>query len=308
MTKSASARNKSASRTKRPVSVASTLPPDHAPLDRELLKRLYAYMLRCRMVHDRAAGVARASRLQLRPADAREAIEVGCTIDLLPEDVALCPANSIAGPLLLGASVGAVLQRFSRPASKENRATVSPVVGAPGSFPDPTSFPNNIVSLPASADALAVAAGISYGYRNLAKSNIVFALDAGTVPARAVEAFTLISRDKLPVIAVIENLGRGSHPARLLDSARQHSIPCITVDANDVVAVYRVAREAIHRARTNRGGTVIDCYPLAVRGRKIPDPLVSMQEYMTRFGLWSDAWKSDLESQYIQEIQSATSA
>jgi pyruvate dehydrogenase E1 component alpha subunit len=306
MTKSVSARNKVGSPSKHSVTVASTLPPDHAPLDRELLKRLYAYMLRCRLVHDRAAGVARASRLQLRPADAREAIEVGCTIDLLPEDVALCPANSIAGPLLLGASVGAVLQHFSQ-TSKENGDPVPPVVGG---FPvlNSTGFPTNVVSLPPSADALAVAAGIAYGYRHLAKSNIIFALDAGTVPARAVEAFTLISRDKLPVIAVIENLGKGSHPARLLDSARQHAIPCITVDANDVVAVYRVAREAIHRARTNRGGTVIDCYPLPVRGRKVPDPLVAMQEYMARFGLWSDTWKAELETQYIQEIQSATSA
>jgi TPP-dependent pyruvate/acetoin dehydrogenase alpha subunit len=59
-----------------------------------------------------------------------------------------------------------------------------------------------------------------------------------------------------------------------------HSLPLIAVDGNDVVAVYRVASEAIAHARKGNGPTLIDCR-LSING----DPLQSMQQYLLGKGL-----------------------
>ncbi len=269
---------------------ASTQPGlknDHAPLENELLKQLYSNILRCRLVREAATATARTSRSKLKPATGREAIEVGCVIELQPDDTALCPENSTAAPLVLGTPAQELITSFQ---GKQR--------------PNPDKRRTNSISLPHSADALAIAAGIGYAYRQLGKTNVVLALDAGTVPARALDALSLIGRDRLPVIAVVENLGKDSHPARLLQTARKYKIPVITVDANDAVAVYRVAREAIHRARTGRGGTVIDCYPLPLPGNRPSDGVAAMERYMKRFGIWSDEWKQQLQAQYSAEIDS----
>lgn len=56
--------------------------------------------------------------------------------------------------------------------------------------------------------------------------------------------------------------------------------PKITVDKSDVVAIYRVAQEAIYRTRIGGGPTLIEC-------RQSPaDPLAYMREYLKKKNLW----------------------
>lgn len=58
------------------------------PLDEALLRRLYAYMLKCRMVEERIRLLYRQGRFagNYFAAVGQEATEVGATLDLLPED------------------------------------------------------------------------------------------------------------------------------------------------------------------------------------------------------------------------------
>ncbi|HKF45817.1 MAG TPA: thiamine pyrophosphate-dependent enzyme [Terracidiphilus sp.] len=62
-------------------------------------------------------------------------------------------------------------------------------------------------------------------------------------------------------------------------------LPQITVDGNDVVAVYRVAHEAIERARRDRGPTLIECAEYRLRGRTHNDPVTNMEAYLKGKGL-----------------------
>ena len=63
-------------------------------------------------------------------------------------------------------------------------------------------------------------------------------------------------------------------------------LPRIHVDANDVVAVYRVAHEAIDRARRGRGATWIKGVPFRVDGRlRGGDPVAGMEQYLRSKGL-----------------------
>lgn len=56
--------------------------------------------------------------------------------------------------------------------------------------------------------------------------------------------------------------------------------PKITVEASDVVAIYRVAQEAIYRTRIGGGPTLIECKQSAT------DPLVYMREYLEKKNIW----------------------
>jgi TPP-dependent pyruvate/acetoin dehydrogenase alpha subunit len=61
---------------------------------------------------------------------------------------------------------------------------------------------------------------------------------------------------------------------------RGYAFPLISVDGHDVVAVFRVASEAIAHARKGHGPTLIDC-----RATDSGDPLENMRKYLSSKGL-----------------------
>jgi hypothetical protein len=63
-------------------------------------------------------------------------------------------------------------------------------------------------------------------------------------------------------------------------------LPRMYVDANDVVAVYRVAHEAIDRARRGRGATWIEGIPFKPEGKRLKaDAVAGMELYLRGKGL-----------------------
>jgi len=81
------------------------------------------------------------------------------------------------------------------------------------------------------------------------------------------EGINLAAIWKLPVIFVAENNGYGeatpftyaSSCTNIADRASGYNIPGITVDGKNVLEVYRVAEEAVRRARNGDGPTLIEC-------------------------------------------------
>jgi len=81
------------------------------------------------------------------------------------------------------------------------------------------------------------------------------------------EGINLAAIWKLPVIFVAENNGYGeatpftyaSSCTNIADRASGYNIPGITVDGKNVLEVYRVAEEAVRRARNGEGPTLIEC-------------------------------------------------
>ena len=71
----------------------------------------------------------------------------------------------------------------------------------------------------------------------------------------------------LPIVYVIENnlyaektrISDTSRVANLADRASAYGIPDITVDGNDVIAVYEAVGQAVTRARKGRGPTLVEC-------------------------------------------------
>jgi pyruvate dehydrogenase E1 component alpha subunit len=84
---------------------------------------------------------------------------------------------------------------------------------------------------------------------------------------------------KLPVVFVCQNNGYGEHTryevatsaARISDRAAGYQIPGVTVDGNDPLAMYHVARQAIERARSGEGPTLIEAKTFRFQGHVFGD-------------------------------------
>jgi pyruvate dehydrogenase E1 component alpha subunit len=80
------------------------------------------------------------------------------------------------------------------------------------------------------------------------------------------EALNLASLWKLPVLFVCQNNGYAEHTkyeygtavANIADRAASYTMPGFTVDGNDPIAMWRVTRDAVARARAGDGPTLIE--------------------------------------------------
>jgi TPP-dependent pyruvate/acetoin dehydrogenase alpha subunit len=66
----------------------------------------------------------------------------------------------------------------------------------------------------------------------------------------------------------------------------EFGIPVFSVEANDAIAAYRVATEALHNARHGRGPCVIEALTLDGNGVSKEDTLRLLRTYMERHDNW----------------------
>ncbi len=133
---------------------------------------------------------------------------------------------------------------------------------------------------------IAVGAGLAIQYKKTDQVCVCFFGDASTNQSTFHEALNLASVWKLPVIFVCENNGYGisvsqaRHQAITDVSVRAsaYNIPGVTVDGNDVFAVYEAVGEAVLRARKGQGPTLIECKTYRWRGHFEGDPTVYRPE------------------------------
>ena len=129
---------------------------------------------------------------------------------------------------------------------------------------------------------IAVGAGLSAKYRGTDQVCVCFFGDGSTNQGTFHEALNMASIWKLPVIFVCENnlYGISMHQSRhqaiqdVADRAVAYNIPGVVVDGNDVLAVYEAAKEAIDRARSGQGPTLIECKTYRHRGHFEGDPTI----------------------------------
>lgn len=127
---------------------------------------------------------------------------------------------------------------------------------------------------------IAAGAGLSAKYRGTEQVCVCFFGDASTNQSTFHESLNLASIWKLPVVYVCENNGYGismsqeRHMAvkNISDRAIAYNIPGVTVDGNDVFAVYEAVGEAVKRARKQQGPTLVECKTYRHRGHFEGDP------------------------------------
>ena len=100
------------------------------------------------------------------------------------------------------------------------------------------------------------------------------------------ESLNMASLWKLPVVFVCANNGYAEHTKmsvgtsidRISKRAASYTMPGITVDGNDPLAMYAAAREAVDRARAGDGPTLIEAVTFRFFGHVFGDPDAYMDE------------------------------
>lgn len=129
---------------------------------------------------------------------------------------------------------------------------------------------------------IAVGGALAQSYLGKDNVTVTFFGDGASNQGTFHESINLASVWNLPVIFVCENNGFGiSVPVKQSTSvkdvsvrAKGYDIPGITVDGNDVYAIYEAAETAIKRARQGKGPTLIECKTYRWRGHWTGDPEV----------------------------------
>jgi pyruvate dehydrogenase E1 component alpha subunit len=129
-----------------------------------------------------------------------------------------------------------------------------------------------------------LASGAALACQYLGTNNVAvcFFGDGAANQGTTHEAMNLATCWKLPVVFVNENNMYGISSctlnsmcvANVADRAAAYDMPGVTIDGNDVIAVYEAAFEAVKRAREGLGPSLIECKTYRHRGHFEGDPCV----------------------------------
>jgi TPP-dependent pyruvate/acetoin dehydrogenase alpha subunit len=175
---------------------------------------------------------------------------------------------------------------------------------------------------PASAqgDHLSAATAAAVAHKRNRNNNVVvvFTGEATTKLPCWDDALKFARRRRLPIMFVVEN---NPWPGSKLkdeqedfaQKARSYGLFGITVDGNDVVAVYRVAFESLDRLRHGDGPVLVEARPYHITGqlkltKSDRDPLLHMERYLTAKKLFTERWKQSVLSGFSRQLDAAVKA
>ena len=262
-------------------------------ISNEKLLALYAAMLKCRMARE---GMR---RLAVRESPGLEAAAVGIALELVDGDwISPAPCNPLPC-LVKGVPVRTIFAWLRKPQSHI-----------------PAGFAKHGVIPPTGSDAVRLEASGRIALHHLRKKGrqvvVVFASAASEKKERISvaelrEFLRSAAAKRLPMLIVRHSYGRGEDWAA---AAEDCGLPGMTVDRDDVVAVYRVASEALAHARRGNGPTLIECKPWrlegrAARPRESHDPIRKMEIYLAGKGLSSRSFKAGVVLEFQRELDLA---
>jgi TPP-dependent pyruvate/acetoin dehydrogenase alpha subunit len=242
----------------------------------EKLLQLYVTMLKCRMIHERIRILFKNNELAKRGLTVQkayagyEAAVVGVVIDLLAED-AVFPHPGDFSPFFV---------QELQPA--ELFCTLL----------NPPALPSS------TAEQLKTATDAAMLKKLSGNKNIAVVISGQSHSSSSWQkALARASTHDLPMIFLSWN--------HVPQKTKSHNVPVITVDGNDVVAVYRVATEAMAQARMGNGPTVMEC---VTESQNPGDPIQNMENYLTRKGLFSEELRRREASKFSRELDAAVRA
>jgi TPP-dependent pyruvate/acetoin dehydrogenase alpha subunit len=266
-------------------------------IDDAKLKQLYATMLQCRLLTERARPLRRDKRLS----DAslgQEAIAVGCAIDLRPQDTVAVASHDSIVSLVKGVALSEVVAH-ARGNSAGGRT--------------------NIITSSDWGELFQAAGKAALAKQRDNKGNVVMVFTgvAATASGDWHQALRVAARRGLPVIFVVENNPWVEPAARARNGisklplkTQMDGVTSITVDGNDVVAVYRVAYESLERVRRGGGAVLIEAKPYRQHRQALlhgeRDPLTHMEQYLAAKKLFTKSWKKQLTQEFSRELNAVT--
>jgi TPP-dependent pyruvate/acetoin dehydrogenase alpha subunit len=250
---------------------------------------LYRIMRRNRSLEDRLVHLYRQGKVLggFYRSLGQEATSVGSAYALEPGDVLGPLIRNLGSVLVMGYTpLEIVLQHLGRAAS--------PSAGKEGNLHFGRPERGVVSSISMLGALVPVMAGVALAARLQRKRTVAMTYigDGGTSTGAFHEGLNFAAVQKLPLVVIAENNGwaystpfrRQTAAKSLADRATAYGIPGTSVDGNDVVAVYESSREAVRRARSGGGPTLVEARTYRMKGHAEHDA----QAYVPRDEL--DDW------------------
>lgn len=127
---------------------------------------------------------------------------------------------------------------------------------------------------------IATGAAYSAKYRGTDQVTLAFFGDSASNEGTFHESLNMAAAWDLPCVYIIENnlfgisvdIRRVTKEHELSKRAVGYGIPGVTIDGNDVFAVYETVKQAVERARRGEGPTLIECLTYRWQGHHVGDP------------------------------------
>jgi TPP-dependent pyruvate/acetoin dehydrogenase alpha subunit len=286
-------------------------------ISNEKLLAIYAAMVKCRMLEQRATLLFQQGKLgsDLHASEGREASAAAIAVDLQPQDT-LCMAPGDWLPAFVkGVSLEGIFRVLAPAGSQADSGATSEPSQKNILVPLNNTPPIEMVRERA-ADALVqkkgaiVAVFIAPGPDSLKPWHKTMA----TAAAKRLPIVFVHYADQPAEPASTRLKSGAGNPQAVL-----HGVPAIIVDALDPVAAYRVAYEAIIRARQARGATLLECtvHPVLppasgmengeqLNGMKSADPLTAMESYLKRKAIEPGPHNRLIVESFISDLDLAT--
>lgn len=294
--------------------------PDFAQ-DPAHLQQLYRLMTLVRLFDTKAINLQRTGKLGTYPSNlGQEAVSVGIGAAMQPDDV-LCPYyRDIGTQLQRGISMQDILSFWSGDERGNH-------------YQDPSEdFPVCVPIATQCLHAAGVAAAIRY--RNQPRAVICVCGDGATSQGDFYEALNIAGVWNLPIVFVVNNNQWAISVPRVAQTAAktlaQKAIAAgfsgEQVDGNDVIAVQHVISQALDKARTNGGPTLIEALSYRLHDHTTADdanryrdkqeleqawknePLLRLRRYLTASGIWSSQQEQALLDEYAILVEQAVQA
>lgn len=244
---------------------------------RERLLHLYRTMLLMRRFEEEIVNQYRRGTV---PGSAhvyigQEAIAAGLGAHLVPGDYLVSTHRGHAHSIMMGVPV--------RGLAAEILAKKTGVCGGKGGSMRLTCVEKGVIySSPIVGSNIPLAVGAALSIKMRGTKNIAVAPfgEGATNIGDFHEGLNLASLWELPVVFICENnmyalsvsQERSTKIEDLSTRASSYGVPGVTVDGNDVVAVYFAAKKAVERARGGGGPTLIECKTYRWLGHHAGEP------------------------------------
>jgi pyruvate dehydrogenase E1 component alpha subunit len=293
----------------------ANLEPD---IPEEILLKLYRTMVLARKFDERLLNLQRQGRIgTFPPTSGQEATHLGAVAALEPSDWFVPAFRESAAEIWRG------------------RSLESAILYSNG-FSEGVEIPQDSHDLPMAVPVgsqILHAVGLAWAakYRKTDRVVMVFFGDGASSQGDFHEGLNFAGVFQIPTIFVCQNnqwaisipRSKQTRSETIAQKALAYGMPGIQIDGNDILASYAAAQEAVQRARSGGGPTLIECvtYRLTMHTTaddprryrteqevelwKKRDPIKRFQKYLLDRGVLAKEKIAEIESVVLEEIQSA---
>lgn len=287
-------------------------------LDGDTLVTLFRHMLATRRLDERMINLQRQGRVgTYGPSRGQEASQVGTAMTLRPDDWTAQAFREMGMTLARGWKMDRTL--FFWGGYEEGNAVEEGHNDLP-------------IAVPVASQTLH-GVGIAWGMKIKKKDSVCMTYlgDGGTSEGDFHEAMNFAGVYNLPLVFIVQNNHFAiSHPRRhqtkartIAQKARAYGFEGMQVDGNDVLAVYSATKDAVDKARSGGGPTLIECitYRMSmhttaddptryredkeVKEWEKRDPLVRFEKFLRTKGVLDNKAIKGIETDVHDEIVAA---